>query len=64
MLLMIGLVGLLFTIWKFRKPGIPFASFITVFNRKEKLTDTGSKAYLVFLSIMLIGLVLNFATKH
>lgn len=64
MLLIIGGIGVLVTIGKFRKPGIPFFSLITIFNRKEKLTATGATAYVLFFSIAVIGIILNFALKH
>jgi hypothetical protein len=64
MLLIIGAIGLMFTIGQFRKPGIPFFSVVTIFNRKEKLTETGSKVYIVFFSIAAIGIVLNLVLKH
>jgi hypothetical protein len=54
----------MFTIGQFRKPGIPFFSVVTIFNRKEKLTETGSKVYIVFFSIAAIGIVLNLVLKH
>ena len=59
MLLLIGAVGLLLTIYQYRLPGIPFFCFITVFNRKQKLTDKGSKVYLVFFVMMVIGLLVS-----
>lgn len=60
MLLLIGAIGLLFTIHKFRLPGVPFFSIITVFNRKQKLTDTGGTVYLVFFVVAMLGLLLRF----
>ena len=60
MLLLIGVIGLLVTIYNFRLPGVPFFSIITVFNRKIKLTETGSKVYVVFLVVLILGLLLRF----
>lgn len=64
MLLLIGAIGLLITIGVCRKPGIKYFSVITVFNRKDKLTDKGATVYLVFFAMALIGLVLNFTAQH
>lgn len=61
MLLLIGLVGLMATIYRCRLPGVAFFSFITVFNRKSKLTATGSQVYLVFFGVLVLGLLLSFA---
>ncbi|WP_314436803.1 hypothetical protein [Massilia timonae] len=59
MLLLIGAIGLLVTIHHFRLPDVPFFSIITVFNRKQKLTETGSKVYLVFFVVIVLGLLLR-----
>lgn len=64
MLLIFGAIGILVTIGRFRKPGIPFFSLVTIFNRNEKLMDTGAKAYVVFFAIAVIGIALSFAAKH
>jgi hypothetical protein len=61
MLLLIGAIGLLMTIQRCRLPGIPFFSFITVLNRKQKLTAAGSRAYLAFFVVLAAGIVLRLA---
>ena len=60
MLGLIGLIALLGTIAVCRKPGVKFWSPITLYNRKEKLTDIGSKIYVVSLCVLLLGIVLRF----
>lgn len=60
MLLLIGAGGLLTTIGVCRKPGINYFSIVTVFNRKDKLTEKGAKLYVVFFGIALLGLALKF----
>jgi hypothetical protein len=64
MLLLIGAIGLLTTIGVCRKPGVKYFSIVTVFNRKDKLTEKGATVYLVFFAIALLGIVLNFASKQ
>jgi len=59
----IGLIGLMTVIGKYRKPDVKFFSFITVFNRKEKLTERGAKFYLVFFFIIIAGIILRVVTS-
>lgn len=61
MLLLIGAIGLLVAIYRYRLPGVPFLSVVTVFNRKQKLTPTGSTVYLVFFVVAILGLLMRFA---
>src|SRR5471030_530438 len=55
----IAIVGLMSVIGKYRRPGVKFASFITIFNRKEKLTEAGAKLYLVFFFLLVSGLAFS-----
>ena len=64
MLTVIGLFGMIGTIAKCRKPDVKFFSPITIFNRKEKLTETGAKLYMGFFSVLLAGLVLKFMVSN
>lgn len=63
-LMTIGLVGLMGTIAKYRKPEVKFLSIITIFNRKEKLTDTGAKLYVVFFFVLLSGFAMKLLASH
>jgi hypothetical protein len=58
-LLMIGFLGVMGTIAKYRKADVEFFSIITIFNRKEKLTEFGAKLYVGFFIVLLAGLVLK-----
>lgn len=60
MLLLIGAIGLLTIIATSRKPGVKYFSVVTVFNRKDKLTETGAKLYMVFFGIAVLGMALKF----
>lgn len=63
MLFIIALAGLLFTLFRFRQPGVKFWTPVTIFNRKEKLTPTGAKLYVACFVLLAIGLAFNFADR-
>jgi Na+-transporting methylmalonyl-CoA/oxaloacetate decarboxylase gamma subunit len=59
MLAAFSFLVLLIIVTTCRQPNVKFLSFITVFNRKQKLTPVGAKLYVVFSVLFLIGIVLN-----
>lgn len=63
MIFSLGFLGLMLTFYFCRKPNIKFFSFITFFNRKEKLTDTGAKLYVIFCIIIIAGLVIGKSSR-
>lgn len=62
MFLIIALFAMLLVVGVFRKPGIPFFSFVTVFNRKSKLTDLGAKLYLGATVLLVTALLLSWSS--
>lgn len=59
MIFSLGFLGLMLTFSFCRKPDVNFFSFITFFNRKEKLTDIGAKLYVVFCIMIIAGLMIG-----
>ena len=64
MLLIIGAIGLLVIIGACRKPEIKFFSVVTIFNRKEKLTERGAKIYVFFFALLIVGILFKFIGNH
>jgi hypothetical protein len=63
MIFSLGFLGLILTFYFFRKPNVKFFSFITFFNRKEKLTDAGAKLYVIFCIVIIAGLLIGKSSK-
>jgi hypothetical protein len=57
--LQLGFLGMILTIAMCRKPGVKFFSRISVFNRKEKLTQTGATLLLISFGLGAIGVILK-----
>ncbi|QIE29782.1 hypothetical protein [Caballeronia sp. SBC2] len=55
----VGLCGILLACGFCRQPNIRFFSFITIFNRRKKLTPYGARVYLTSAIVMLLGCMLQ-----
>jgi hypothetical protein len=55
----VGLCGILLACGFCRQPNVGFFSFITIFNRRKKLTPYGAKVYLTSSITLLAGLTLQ-----